>query len=161
MITDVDKTHLERAVELAEQALEKGNEPFGSVLVSGQGEVLFEDHNHIGTGDHTLHPEYAAVKWAASNMTEAERSVATVYTSGEHCPMCAAAHGLVGLGRIAYASSAEQYGIWLEEMGVPAPPVNPLPINDISPGVPVDGPVPELAERVRDLLQKLYATKGH
>ena len=30
----------------------------------------------------------------------------TVYTSGEHCPMCSAAHAWVGLGRIVYAVSA-------------------------------------------------------
>jgi len=30
-------------------------------------------------------------------MTPAERLQATVYTSGEHCPMCAAAHGWAGL----------------------------------------------------------------
>ncbi|MDO6680669.1 MULTISPECIES: nucleoside deaminase [Oceanospirillaceae] len=160
MITDIDKTHLERTVVLAETALSKGNEPFGSVLVSETGEVLFEDHNHIGTGDDTLHPEFAVARWAASNMTESERATATVYTSGEHCPMCAAAHGLVGLGRIVYASSAEQYGKWLIEMGVPTPTVNPMPINAISPFIPVEGPVPELAERVRGLLQTLYTSRG-
>lgn len=161
MITDVDKIHLGRAVSLAEEALQKGNEPFGSVLVSEKGDVLFEDHNRIGSGDDTLHPEFAVARWAACNLTESERSAATVYTSGEHCPMCAAAHGLVGLGRIVYASSAEQFGQWLSEMGVAPPPVNPLPINHISPGVPVDGPVPELAERVRALLQTLYSSRGY
>ena len=161
MITDVDRIHLERAVALAEQALEKGNEPFGSVLVSEKGNVLFEDHNHIGSGDHTLHPEFAIARWAANNMAESERSVATVYTSGEHCPMCAAAHALVGLGRVVYASSAEQFETWLSEMGVAPPPVNPLPINHISPRVPVDGPVPDLAERVKVLLQTLYSSRDH
>ena len=39
-------TYLRRAVDLAAQALEAGEEPFGSVLVSAQGDVLFEDHNH-------------------------------------------------------------------------------------------------------------------
>ena len=160
MITDTDKIHLERTLELAEMALDKGNEPFGSVLVSETGEVLFEDHNHIGTGDDTLHPEFAIVRWAAANLTREQRAAATVYTSGEHCPMCAAGHGLVGLGRIVYASSAEQYGDWLNEMGIETPPVKPLPINSISPLIPVEGPVPELAERVRGLLKTLYTSRG-
>src|SRR3712207_7274778 len=38
---------------------------------------------------------------------------ATVYTSGEHCPLCAAAHAWVGLGRIVYASSSVQLTAWL------------------------------------------------
>ena len=50
---------------------------------------------------------------------EAERAGATVYTSGEHCPMCAAAHGWVGLGRVVYVASSAQLAGWLEEMGVP------------------------------------------
>jgi tRNA(Arg) A34 adenosine deaminase TadA len=100
VITETDLKHLKRCVELARTALELGDEPFGSVLVSRSGQVLFEDHNHTATGDHTQHPEFAIARWAAQNMTPAERLQATVYTSGEHCPMCAAAHGWAGLGRI-------------------------------------------------------------
>ncbi|RCX17698.1 cytidine/deoxycytidylate deaminase-like protein [Fontibacillus phaseoli] len=100
MINDTDLRHLRRCIELAEAALEKGDEPFGSILVTASGEVLAEDHNHVAGGDHTQHPEFALARWAAQNMTLEERAQATVYTSGEHCPMCAAAHGWVGLGRI-------------------------------------------------------------
>ena len=56
-MTDDELRHLRRCVELATEALEAGDEPFGSVLVAADGTV------------------------------------------GEHCPMCAAAHGWVGLGR--------------------------------------------------------------
>jgi tRNA(Arg) A34 adenosine deaminase TadA len=84
-------------------------------------------------------------------MTPEELAAATVYTSGEHCPMCAAAHAWVGLGRIVYVASSEQLAQWLTELGVPAPPVRTLPINEVAPGVVVEGPVPELTERVRRL----------
>lgn len=87
MINNIDLKHLHRCVELARIALEKGDEPFGSVLVSAEGEVLFEDHNHVAGGDHTQHPEFAIARWAANNMEPEERRRATVYTSGEHCPM--------------------------------------------------------------------------
>src|SRR5690606_16481441 len=108
MIDDADLTHLRRSVELARTALETGAEPFGSVLVSAAGEVLFEDHSHVAGGDQTQHPEFAIARWAAANLTPAQRAAATVYTSGEHCPMCAAAHAWVGLGRVVYASSSAQ-----------------------------------------------------
>lgn len=88
MINDTDIKHLKRCIELARIALEAGDEPFGSVLVSASGEVLAEDRNHVGSGDHTQHPEFALARWAAQNMTLEERKQATVYTSGEHCPMC-------------------------------------------------------------------------
>src|SRR5690625_2878585 len=159
MISNTDMKHLRRCVELAKTALEKGDEPFGSVLVSEDGEVLFEDHNHVAGGDHTQHPEFAIARWAANNMTPEERSRATVYTSGEHCPMCAAAHGWVGLGRIVYASSSEQLVEWMKELGAPPSPVRNLPIQEVIQDVEVDGPVLELAEEVRELHRQLHRKK--
>lgn len=156
MLSDVELRHLTRAVELAEQALEQGDEPFGSVLVSGDGQVLFEDHNHVAGGDHTQHPEFAIARWAAQNMSAHDRAKATVYTSGEHCPMCAAAHGWVGLGRIVYASSSEQLVSWLNEMGAPSAPVKPLAIQQVVPSAVVEGPVASLSERVKALHQRLH-----
>ena len=146
MVSEKDLHHLRRCVELARQALEAGDEPFGSLLVSAEGEVLMEDHNRIASGDRTRHPEFAIARWAAENLTPEERAAATVYTSGEHCPMCAAAHGHVGLGRIVYASSSEQLTQWLAELGVAPGRVKPLPINAVVPAVPVAGAAPELAE---------------
>lgn len=156
MITETDFIFLERSVQLAKIALEKGDEPFGSVLVSKDGEVLFEDHNHVASGDHTQHPEFAIARWAANNMTEEERTLATVYTSGEHCPMCAAAHGWVGLGKIVYASSSEQLAEWLTEFGVAPSPVKNLPIQDVIRDTEVVGPVDSLANIVKDLHRQLH-----
>ncbi|MCU6713154.1 hypothetical protein M6D81_31085 [Paenibacillus sp. J5C_2022] len=56
MINEIDLKHLRRCVELAKIALESGDEPFGSILVSAEGEVLMEDHNHVDDGEHTQHP---------------------------------------------------------------------------------------------------------
>lgn len=161
MINETDLKHLRRCVELAKVALEKGDEPFGSVLVSADGDVLAEDHNHVAGGDHTQHPEFAIARWAAENMTLEEREKATVYTSGEHCPMCAAAHGWVGLGRIVYVSSSAQLVQWLSEIGVNVSQsrVQSLPIHDVIRNTVVDGPVPELAEQVRELHRQFYARR--
>jgi len=156
MISNQDIKHLRRCVELAKQALEKGDEPFGSVLVSAEGDVLFEDHNHVASGDHTQHPEFAIARWAAENLSLEDRNRATVYTSGEHCPMCAAAHGWVGLGRIVYASSSEQLAQWLNEFGAKPSRVRNLPIQDVIRDTQIDGPVPELAEEVRELHRRLH-----
>ena len=157
MVSEVDLRHLDRCVELASEALAAGDEPFGSVLVAADGTILAEDHNRVAGGDRTRHPEFELARWAAANLTPEERARATVYTSGEHCPMCAAAHGWVGLGRIVYASSSTQLSGWLAELGVPPPPVRTLPIQDVVPDVTVDGPVPALAERIRDLHRRFHA----
>ncbi len=160
MITNKDLKHLQRCVELARTAVEKGDQPFGSVLVSKEGKVLVEDHNHISGGDHTRHPEFALARWAAENMSLEERGKATVYTSGEHCPMCAAAHGLVGLGRIVYASSSKQLVTWLEEMGVPKSRVRSLPIQEVIRDTVVEGPAPEFSREIRELHRRFHEGKS-
>jgi tRNA(Arg) A34 adenosine deaminase TadA len=155
-ITDTDLVHLRRCVELAREALEDGDEPFGSLLLSADGAVLFEDRNRVKHGDATRHPEFEISRWAAEHLGPEERAAATVYTSGEHCPMCSASHGWVGLGRIVYAASTEQLVGWLTEWGVPAGPVSPLPIHDVVPGVRVDGPADVLTDQVRELHRRRF-----
>lgn len=157
---DRDLKHLRTAVDLAREGLEAGDEPFGSVLVSGEGEVLQQDRNRVAGGDNTRHPELALARWAPLNMSSSERGRATVYTSGEHCPMCSAAHGWVGLGRIVYASSSEQLSGWLEAWDAPPSPVRPLPVQQVAPHVAVEGPIPELAEEVRQLHLAMWRKRG-
>jgi tRNA(Arg) A34 adenosine deaminase TadA len=155
--TEEELRHLRRCVELATEALEAGDEPFGSVLAAADGTMLAEDRNRVVSGgDRTRHPEFALARWAAANLTAAERAAATVFTSGEHCSMCAAAHGWVGLGRIVYVSSSEQLAAWAADLGVPPPPVRTLPIRAVVPDLPVEGPVPDLAEAVHDLIRRFH-----
>jgi tRNA(Arg) A34 adenosine deaminase TadA len=145
-------------VALAAEAVDAGDHPFGSVLVAGDGRVLAEDRNRENSaGDATRHPEIDLARWAAAHMTAGERAAATVFTSGEHCPMCSAAHAWVGLGRIVYVSSSEQLVAWLAELGVPPSPVVPLAINQVAPGLVVQGPVPGLDEQVRELHRRFRA----
>src|SRR5699024_7744453 len=151
-ISESDKLFLTRCVDLAQQALNAGDEPFGSVLVL-DGEIVYEDRNRVGGGDHTQHPEFAIARWAANHLTREERARSVVYTSGEHCPMCSAAHGWTGLGRIVFASSADQLGKWLAELKAPAAPITMLSINDIVPNIEVVGPIPEFAEQIKQLHQ--------
>ena len=143
-----DMRHLRRCVDLAIEAVDAGDQPFGSLLVDSNGAVLFEDRNRTGAGDRTRHPELAIARWAAEHLSPAERRAATVYTSGEHCAMCAAAHGLVGLGRIVYATSTAQLTQWMRELGRPPMEITALPITAVIPDARVDGPAPELADAV-------------
>ena len=142
---------LRRCVELAGEAVDAGDQPFGSLLVSKRGDILFEDRNRTGNGDATRHPEFAIARWAAQNMSPQDRASATVFTSGEHCAMCAAAHGLVGLGRIVFATSTVQLVEWKRELGQDPLGIAPLRITDILPDANVTGPFPEFAEEVRAL----------
>jgi tRNA(Arg) A34 adenosine deaminase TadA len=149
-LTDDDLRHLRRCLDLAREALEAGDDPFGSLLVGADGVVLREERNLAGDGDETRHPELALAQWSAA-LTPQERAGATVYTSGEHCPMCSAAHAWMGLGRLVYAGSAAQLAQWRAGWGLPTGPVRVLAVNEVAPGLSVDGPAPELEGELREL----------
>lgn len=92
------------------EALADGDEPFGSVLVSGDGDGLLEDRNRVEDG----------------------------------------------LGPIVYAGSSEQLAGWLTGWGAPPAPVAPLPVHVVASGVATRGPVPVLAEEVRELHRRRF-----
>jgi tRNA(Arg) A34 adenosine deaminase TadA len=151
-ITDEDRRWLARCVELAEEALADGDGPFGSVLVDGEGNALAEGRNReVSGGDATRHPEIELAQWAARNLTPEQRAAATLYTSGEHCAMCAAAHGWVGIGRLVFVMSTPQLVELRAELGLPAGPVAPLRAQEVAPQVTVLGPEPSLVQAVADL----------
>lgn len=99
----VDLAHLRRCIELAAEARARGDEPFGSLLVGPDGHVLAERRNEVHTsGDPTAHPELALASWAARNLSSVDRAGSTMYTSGEHCAMCATAQVWAGVGRLVF-----------------------------------------------------------
>lgn len=157
-LTDQDLEHLRSCVVLAREALDAGDEPFGSLLVDAGGTVRLAARNRVKDGDETRHPELEIARWSASHLSAAERRTSTVYTSGEHCPMCSAAHAWMGLGRIVYAVSAAQLVGWLTEWGVGRAPVLALPVNAVAPGISVDGPADELAEEMKALHRRRFAS---
>jgi tRNA(Arg) A34 adenosine deaminase TadA len=156
VVNDVDLQHLRRCVELARTALEAGHGPFGAVLVGAHGRTLYEDHNRVTDSDQTLHAETGVIRWAIANLAPVQRIRSTLYTSCEHCPMCAATHAWAGLGRIVYATSNDQLTCWLSGWRVPAPPVAMLPVTTVSPRAVVDGPAPELEEEMKALYEARY-----
>jgi tRNA(Arg) A34 adenosine deaminase TadA len=158
---ETDLEYLRHCVDLAREALEDGDEPFGSVLVDATGEVRFEDRNRTQDGDQTRHPELAAVRWAVNILTPEERAGSTVYTSGEHCAMCSAAHAWVGLGPIVYAGSTAQLVGWRAAWGLPPSAVLPLSVQEVAPGIEVRGPFTELEDELRDLHRRQAERSGH
>lgn len=153
--------YLERCVELAREALDAGDDPFGSLLVDGAGNLLAEARNRESTlADPTAHPELELARWALRNLSADERARATVYTSGEHCPMCAAAHGWVGLGAIVFAASSAQLSGWRASWGLAASPVAPLPLAVVLPGADVTGPVRPYDQMMMPLHKESVERRG-
>lgn len=105
-LTSADREHLEHALRLAWETLAAGNSPFGAVLVAADGRVLATGQNAFAqSGDPTSHAELDAIRAVA----DADRSAlpgATMYASGEPCPMCSAALVWARVSRVVYGSAA-------------------------------------------------------
>ncbi len=80
---------MSRCIELAREALERGDHPFGSVLVR-DGSVFAEGRNRVNTKlDPTAHAESEAIREACKALETLDLSGFTIYASGEPCWMCA------------------------------------------------------------------------
>jgi tRNA(adenine34) deaminase len=104
MIADHDLGHLRTAITASRQAREKGNGPCGAVLVSAQGHVLLTGENtEVQDKDCTAHAETNLVRQASRRFDRDALREATIYASGEPCPMCAGAIYNSSIGRLVFA----------------------------------------------------------
>lgn len=156
-LTSTDIVHLKTCLSLAEEAVSKGDKPFGSILVNSENRVVKKARNRVYEKTALAHPEYELALWAAENLSLEERKNATLYTTGEHCPMCAGAHAWAEIGTLVYLSSGKQLNEWLNEMGIPSGPIRFIPVEEIIKNVVVRGPGSgELLERIKNLHRAYY-----
>ena len=102
-----DLNHLRDAIALSEAARKRGNMPFGAVLVAPDGAVLARGENTILTDrDMTAHAEMNALRAASKHCTPQQIAAATMYASGEPCPMCSGAMMRMGLRRLVFGIRA-------------------------------------------------------
>ncbi len=106
--TEVDRKFIRRAYELARNAVDNGNRPYGALLVH-EGKILAEDRNTVNkTGDITKHAESGLLALATQKFSRDVLSQSTLYASGEPCLMCRGAINWARLSRLVYGSSASQ-----------------------------------------------------
>lgn len=151
-LNSTDNHFLSLCVDLAEEALEAGDKPFGSILVDKEGTILAQARNRINELNALAHPEYELAEWALNNLSLHQRQESTLYTSGEHCPMCAGAHGMASIGTVVYAASGRQLIEWLQEFDSVPPLIHLIPIEEVVKNIIVRGPAEgELLERIKEL----------
>ena len=104
---------------LAIDAARAARIPFGTVIVHA-GTVLATGRNMAAEhGDPTAHGEMVAIRSAiASRGAQALRG-ATLYTSGEPCPMCTGAILWCGFARLVYAAPIALLATRLDPIAVP------------------------------------------
>jgi tRNA(Arg) A34 adenosine deaminase TadA len=105
------------AIDVARKARDKGNHPFGAVLVDEQGRVLMEVENTVVTEhDCTAHAETNLMRRASREYDCEFLAKCTLYTSTEPCPMCAGAIYWGNVRRVAYGLSQQSlYAMFAED----------------------------------------------
>ena len=113
-LNERDARHLRQAIALSVTARERGNRPFGAVVIAANGDTLSEAFNDTGeTGDCTGHAETNAIRRLAA--TGAQRDLlagATLYSSAEPCVMCAGAIFWSAIGRVVFGIDAERLRVF-------------------------------------------------
>ena len=105
-MTAADRTHLVRAIELAEANVAGGQGgPFGAVIVR-EGRVIAEGVNEVTTiNDPTAHAEIVAIRRACRALGSFSLQGSVIYASCEPCPMCLAAIHWARIDRLVFAAT--------------------------------------------------------
>jgi len=141
-VDPTDREYVDRAIDLAEEAVETGNTPFGALLVL-DGEVVREARNETLTDDDlAAHPELALARWAGRELDADERARCTMYASTEPCPMCATGIHYAGIGRVVFGVAGETLDALTGDV-VPIPCAEVIRRADGD--TAVEGPVAEAA----------------
>ena len=102
---------MERALQQAHAAAERGEVPIGAVIVGPDGEVLAEAGNRTeGDRDPTAHAELLAIRSAAAKRGAPRLVDCDLYVTLEPCPMCAQAISFARLRRLYYGAADPKGG---------------------------------------------------
>jgi len=99
---------MRRAFELAREAADRGDRPFGSVLVRDDTIFMAESNRVVTANDIRRHPELHLAYRACRELDPDERAETVMYTSTEPCPMCAGGMTSAGLGRVVYSVGSDE-----------------------------------------------------
>ncbi len=110
-----DAFFMQKALEQAQIALEKGEVPVGAVITYGK-EIIARAHNLTETlNDPTAHAEMQAITAACHAVGGKYLDQCTLYVTLEPCLMCAGAIGWAQLGRLVYAANDPKKGFTLHK----------------------------------------------
>ncbi|AOV06610.1 nucleoside deaminase [Sporosarcina ureilytica] len=102
------KSWLDKTVQMAVKNVKNGGGPFAAIVVKdgeiiGSGTNLVHQHH-----DPSAHAELLAIREACAKLASIDLSSATLYASGEPCPMCLGAAYWASIGHIYYACSKNE-----------------------------------------------------
>ena len=101
--------YIRATIRLAEKSREKGNHPFGALLVDAEGKLLLEAENTVVTEqDCTGHAETNLMRLASQKYHRNILANCTIYSSAEPCPMCSGAIYWGNVTQIVYGLSEKK-----------------------------------------------------
>jgi tRNA(Arg) A34 adenosine deaminase TadA len=128
-VSAVDRQHLLHAIEVARRARERGNHPFGAIVVTPDGREIEGENTVVTEGDPTGHAETNLVRIAARTVAREVLRASTLYTSTEPCAMCAGAIYWAGIHRVVYALPEQELAAMVPEQD--GEPTMDLPCRDV------------------------------
>jgi len=145
MINPFDDTYyMKKALQEAEEALEKGEVPVGAIIVV-EDRIIARAHNLTELlNDVTAHAEMQAITAAANFLGGKYLLNCTLYVTLEPCQMCAGALYWSQISKIVYGAKDEHRGC-----GVMGTKLHPKTI--------IEGGV--LADEASDLLKRFFIEK--
>lgn len=106
-IDQVDK-FMERAVELADENVRNGGQPFGAVIVKNNN-IVAEGVNQLHQQyDISAHAEMLAIRKLQETLQTHDLTGYTMYASGEPCEMCLTAMYFTGIRDIYYSTTLKE-----------------------------------------------------
>ncbi|WP_428668610.1 nucleoside deaminase [Reyranella sp.] len=102
---------MDRALQQARLAAERGEVPIGAVIVGPDGLVLAEAGNQTEADrDPTAHAEMLAIRAATSRLVASRLIGCDLHVTLEPCPMCAQAISFARIRRVYYGASDPKGG---------------------------------------------------
>jgi tRNA(Arg) A34 adenosine deaminase TadA len=103
-----DEQFIRESIKIAELSVDRGNHPFGALLIDEDNTILAASENtQITDNDITKHAELNLVSTVSKLKLPKEKlKKCTLYTSTEPCAMCSGAICWLRLGRVVYGCSS-------------------------------------------------------
>lgn len=118
--TDTDYYFMQAALELAQQAQDRGEVPVGAVVVQ-HGIIIGRGYNRpISAADPTAHAEIMAMRDAGSHLANYRLLDCTLYVTLEPCAMCIGAIFHARIQRLVYAATDPKTGACGSVINLPA-----------------------------------------
>ena len=120
------ESHMRRTFGLAREAADRGDRPFGSVLVRDDSVIMADSNRVVTEDDIRRHPELHLAYRACQELAADERAETVMYTSTEPCSMCATGMLKAGFGRVVYSVGSDE----IAEFTGDEPPIRSAEILD-------------------------------